>query len=77
MKPRDLAGRLRDNGNRLRSDDGYKRERFSLPREKARQAAREFLAKYPKEAYMSEVETWREAPGDMIEFTMRRLATSD
>ena len=36
-----------------------------------------YLEKYPKAAYWSEVESWRELPGDVIEFTMRRLPTAD
>jgi hypothetical protein len=35
------------------------------------------LKSYPKAAYMSEVERWRELPDGAIEFTMRRLRTAD
>lgn len=55
----------------------WKRVTFSLPRAEAQAKAREFLKKYPKAAYWSEVESWRELPGDVIEFTMRRLPTAD
>ena len=60
-----------------RPDDGYLRETFTLPRDRARAAARDFLARYPKAAYMSGVERWRELPGGDIEFTMRRLRSAD
>jgi hypothetical protein len=70
--PRDIAMR-----QRRRFDDGFLRETFALPREAARSEARAWLRRYPKEAYMSSVESWRELPGDVIEFTMRRLPTSD
>ncbi|EKS41461.1 hypothetical protein [Afipia broomeae] len=70
--PRDLATRLRQ-----RKDDGYLRETFTLPRRDARLKAREFLTKYPKAAYMTEVESWRELPNDAIEFTMKRLPSAD
>ena len=73
-RPRDLAGRMA--GRRTR-DDGYLRETFSLPREKARAKARDFLTRYPKQAYMSVVECWRELPDGKIEFTMRRLPSAD
>ena len=73
-RPRELAGRMA--GRRTR-DDGYLRETFSLPREKARAKARDFLARYPKQAYMSGVESWRELPDGNIEFTMRRLPSAD
>jgi hypothetical protein len=73
-RPRDLAGRMA--GRRTR-DDGYLRETFSLPREKARARARDFLTRYPKQAYMSGVESWRELPNGNIEFTMRRLPSAD
>ena len=57
--------------------DGYLRETFTLPREKARSKARDFLTRYPKAAYMSGVESWRELPDGSIEFTMRRLPSAD
>ena len=44
---------------------------------KARTTARDFLTRYPKAAYMSAVESWRELPGGDIEFTMRRLHSAD
>jgi hypothetical protein len=62
---------------RCAADDGYLRETFKLPREAARTRARDFLRRYPKAAYMSSVESWRELPGGDIEFTMRRLASAD
>ena len=74
LRPRDLASRM---AARRKLDDGYLRESFTLPREAARMRARDFLKRYPKAAYMSEVETWRELPGGDIEFTMRRLASAD
>jgi hypothetical protein len=72
--PRDLAGRM---AGRRKVADGYLRETFTLPREKARAKARDFLNRYPKAGYMSAVESWRELPGDEIEFTMRRLPSAD
>ena len=48
-----------------------------MPREAARAKARELFARYPKAAYMTEIESWRELPGDRIEFTMRRLPSAD
>jgi hypothetical protein len=74
FRPRDLAGRM---ARRASAPDGFVRETFSLPREEARARARAFLKSYPKAAYMSEVERWRELPGGAIEFTMRRLGTAD
>jgi hypothetical protein len=73
-RPRDLADRM---ARRRKPHDGYLRETFTLPREKARASARDFLTRYPKAAYMSEVESWRELPGGDIEFTMRRLPSAD
>jgi len=74
FRPRDLADRM---AARRRPDDGYLRETFTLPRDKARATARDFLTRYPKAAYMSGVEHWRELPGGDIEFTMRRLRSAD
>ena len=70
-RPRDLADRIAGRS------DGFVRETFSLPRVEAREKARAFLNKYPKAAYMTEVERWRELPGGAIEFTMRRLPSAD
>jgi hypothetical protein len=73
-RPRDLADRM---AGRRKLDDGYLRETFTLPRDKARARARDFLTRYPKAAYMSGVESWRELPDGDIEFTMRRLRSAD
>lgn len=78
--------RLRENNlawGRKRADQsdsaggGWKRQSWTLPREEARAKALEFLKTYPKAAYASEVESWRVLPGDLIEFTMRRLPSAD
>jgi hypothetical protein len=74
-RPRDLADRMAARRNKL--DDGYLRETFTLPRDKARTRAHDFLTRYPKAAYMSGVESWRELPDGEIEFTMRRLRSAD
>ena len=73
-RPRDLADRM---AARRKPHDGYLRETFSLPRGEARARARDFLTRYPKAAYMSAVESWRELPDGAIEFTMRRLPSAD
>ena len=57
--------------------DSYRRETFSLPREAAREKAREMFARFPKAAYMTAIESWRELPDGAIEFTMRRLPSAD
>ena len=82
--PRDLADRLvarrirrKEGFGGQEARDGYLRETFTLPREKARAKARDFLTRYPKGGYMSSVESWRELPGGEIEFTMRRLPSAD
>jgi hypothetical protein len=72
--PRDLADRM---ARRRNPADGYLRETFTLPREKARAKARDFLSRYPKAGYMSAVESWRELEDGAIEFTMRRLPSAD
>lgn len=74
-RPRDLADRMARRRSNLA--DGFVRETFSLPREEARQKARALLKRYPKAAYMTEVERWRELPSGAIEFTMRRLPSAD
>ncbi|HEV7251574.1 MAG TPA: hypothetical protein VGN97_00520 [Mesorhizobium sp.] len=60
-----------------RPRDGFLRETFVLPRTHAREKAREWFSRWPKQAYWTEVESWVERPGDVIEFTIRRLPAAD
>ncbi|MCP4318739.1 MAG: hypothetical protein GY789_22780 [Hyphomicrobiales bacterium] len=57
--------------------DSFVRETFRLPRGAAREKAQEWFRAWPKAAYWTEVESWRQLPDDEIEFTMRRLPTAD
>lgn len=57
--------------------DGFVRETFTLSRSDARAKAREWFEQWPKQAYWTEIESWCEHPGDIIEFTIKRLPTSD
>ena len=69
-----------DKGRRERARGktaGFVRETFTLPRDDARAKAREWFDTWPRAAYWTEVESWRQLPGDEIEFTMRRLPTAD
>ncbi len=75
--PRDLAMRARQGLARATNESQWRRETFTLPREAAREKARELFSRFPKAAYMTEVESWRVLEGDTIEFTMRRLPTAD
>jgi len=77
-KPADLARRTAERiARRKTAGDSFRRETFKLPREAARAKAREMFDRFPKAAYMTEIEHWRELPGDVIEFTMRRLPSAD
>lgn len=76
QRPKDLARRLGQSSARRRGD-AYRRDTFALPREAAREKAREMFRRYPKAAYMTAIESWRELPDGAIEFTMRRLPTAD
>jgi hypothetical protein len=75
LRPRDLASRMA--ARRRAGADGFVRETFILPREAAREKARDYLTRFPKAGYMSSVESWRELPEGVIEFTMRRLRSAD
>ena len=85
--PRDVARRLKSRSQaRARAEaqkaassqsDGFLRQTYALPREEARIRARDWFQRYPKAAYMTRVENWRELPDGRIEFTMRRLPTAD
>ena len=78
-RPRDIARSFARNSARRRLPriDAYRRETFSLPREAAREKAREMFRRYPKAAYMTAIESWRVLPDGAIEFTMRRLPSAD
>ena len=76
--PADIARRMaRRHGAEPAGHGAWRRESFVLPRAEARQKARDWFDGFPKAAYMTEIEYWRELPGDMIEFTMRRLPSAD
>ncbi|GGK44934.1 hypothetical protein [Salinarimonas ramus] len=59
------------------SADAFARQTYRLPRDQARDTARDWFARYPKAAYMTRVESWRVLDDGLIEFTMRRLPTAD
>jgi len=76
-RPADVARRMAARRAAHKPRDSFRRETFALPREAARAKAREIFRRFPKAAYMTEIESWRELPGDRIEFTMRRLPSAD
>ena len=77
--PSQLARRLGARSRaRPRDDRGsWRRETFTLPRQEARAKAHEWFDTFPKAAYMTEIEFWRETPDGQIEFTIRRLPSAD
>jgi hypothetical protein len=80
--PSDIARRIATRRGRGAAEDvreagAWRRETFRLPREKARETARDWFNRYPKAAYLTEVESWRVTEDGLIEFTMRRLPTAD
>ena len=77
-RPADLARKMAARRSARKPQmPSFRRETFALPREAARAKAREFFQRFPKAAYMTEIESWRELPDDRIEFTMRRLPSAD
>jgi len=74
-----LKKRIYDHRQAMAGKDGgqFVRETFCLTREEARAKAREWFDSFPKAAYWTEVESWRQLDGDRIEFTMRRLPSAD
>jgi hypothetical protein len=85
--PREVARRLKSrssthsrSGTQLAASEkmgGFLRRTFTLPRLEARELAQDWFARYPKAAYMTKVESWRQLDDGRIEFTMRRLPTAD
>ncbi len=78
-RPVDVAERIAKRRERrgVGPDTAWRRETFRLPRLEARAKAQEWFDRFPKAAYMTEVESWRELANDEIEFVMRRLPTAD
>jgi len=80
-KPSDLAARVAGRRAGRRSagatEGAWRRESFCLPRGEAREKAREWFQRFPKAAYMTEIESWRELADDRIEFVMRHLPSAD
>jgi hypothetical protein len=78
-RPADVAARLarRGEGKGERNPDQWRRESFTLPVIEARAKAREWFNRFPKAAYMTEIEFWRELDDGSIEFTIRRLPSAD
>jgi hypothetical protein len=80
-RPSDLVDRVAERRARRRGPapeaDMWRRESFCLPRPEARAKAREWFERYPKAAYMTEIEFWSERADGQIEFVMRRLPSAD
>ena len=81
-RPADLAQSLSQRSRATRfareqASSAWRRETFTMPRDVAREKAREWFSAFPKQAYMTEIESWRELSDGQIEFTIRRLPTAD
>lgn len=81
-RPADLAHSLSQRSRATRfareqASSAWRRETFTLSRDAAREKAREWFNAFPKQAYMTEIESWRELADGQIEFTIRRLPTAD
>lgn len=76
--PSDVARRLASRrATSARVSDGWRRETFRLSRSQAREKAQEWFDRFPKAAYMTEIEFWRVLEDGDIEFTIRRLPSAD
>ena len=53
--------------------DPFVREKFTRERTAARRLVFEYFEHFPKDRYMTEVESWREIQSSNVEFTMKRL----
>ena len=79
--PADIASRVasrrgQDAAQELRSGT-WRRQTYRLPRDQARETAKEWFERYPKAAYLTQVESWGLTDDGLVEFTMRRLPTAD
>ena len=75
--PHEVAIRSREALDRRKTARAFTRETFSLPRQEARAKARDILKRYPVAGYGTVIESWAVRPGDIIEFTIRRVPTAD
>jgi hypothetical protein len=57
----------------VRMKDPFIHVKFTKEQSFARQLAKEYLEKYPKDRYQTEIESWRELQSRNIEFIMKRL----
>lgn len=80
-RPIDLAERVANRRSKrstaATAEGAWRRETFCLPRDEARAKAREWFERFPKAAYMTEIESWCELADDWIEFVIRRLPSAD
>jgi hypothetical protein len=53
--------------------DSYVRDKFTREHGEARRVTREYFAKYPKDRYQTEVESWRDLQSKNYEFRMKRV----
>jgi hypothetical protein len=53
--------------------DPYIREKFTRDLSFARQLAREYFQRFPKDRFETQVESWRQIQSHNIEFVMKRL----
>jgi hypothetical protein len=53
--------------------DPFVREKFTKEHTAARKLAKEYFARFPKDRFQPEVESWRNLQSANIEFTMKRL----
>ena len=57
--------------------DGFLRETFVLPRSDGARQGQGMVRPLAEAGLLDEIESWFERPGDVIEFTIRRLPSSD
>ena len=64
--------------DRLRiGNDDVAGQTFTLPVQAARLEVRDILSRVPRHGYLEIVECWRQLPDGQIEFSTRRLPTSE
>jgi hypothetical protein len=63
----------RKKGPLMSRENFFIREKFTRLRTTARKIAAEYFERYPKDRYMTEIESWHDLQSDNIEFTIKRL----
>jgi hypothetical protein len=68
---------MKNIGAKYMAFGGYIKDSYTLPREEARQLAKRFFERYPKQGYDTHISYWKVTEDNQIYFEICRLASCD